>query len=54
MGGGIGKQHSGPPPPLVKLQIVRGGPEFLMVVDLVYDFRVGFDVSGSWGWVDLG
>jgi hypothetical protein len=23
-----------PPPPLVKLRMVRGGPEFLMAVDL--------------------
>jgi hypothetical protein len=34
MGGGIGNYLILDPPPLVKLWMVRGGPEFLKAVDL--------------------
>jgi hypothetical protein len=43
--------HSGPPPPLVKLRMERGGPENVISVDLIC---LGYDVYVKFGWVDLG
>jgi hypothetical protein len=50
--------YSGPPPPLVKVRMVRGGPEFLWAVDLKFNVN-GWDVrcmKCAWveGGVDLG